>query len=325
MEISSKFIVFNPPPRPSPDYRYLTPMKSLRSIAPIILLALLALAGCGKHEEQSGAAFTVKDDLGREVAFTARPQRIVSLAPSFTEILYAIGADTLVAGVSSYCNYPAEAAGKPRVGSLTNPSIEAIVALQPDLALVTAEGNTEGTYLQLEKLGVRTFASNPNNLADVLRSIRTLGRITGCAPRADALADSLHALLAPPPARSDTPTVLMVLSAEPLIAAGSNTFLGEMIALAGARNAVQGLEESAAAESRYPVISRELIVQRNPDIILVPTDMGVGGEYLKAVFPEWKNVSAIRRNAVYLVDGDVFMRPGPRLWQGLDRLKTVVQ
>ncbi len=292
----------------------------MRWAALFLASALFLCASCEHRHPGARERIRLKDHAGNTVLLPALPRRIVSLAPSITEIVYALDADSLLCGVSSYCNHPPECASKPKVGNLLTPSVEAITALAPDLVLITAEGNSKATHRQLEELGIPVFVLNPGSFAGVLRSIESIGAVTGSRQRAARLTDSLAAsftrdtaLKALPP-----PTILFVLSTQPLIAAGKLTFLGEMIDKAGGKNAVNSTSEL------YPVLNRESVIENAPDIILVPSDMQMSVDALLATFPEWKNLPAFRTGDVHIVEADVFQRPGPRLWTGLNRLQGLI-
>ncbi len=283
---------------------------------------------------RAAEALRIRDDLGRALSFPRVPRRIVSLAPSITESFFAIGAGDLLVGVTSYCTYPEAATTLPRVGDMLMPDIERIIALKPDLVVLSIEGNRRETFDALLRLDVPCLVTQPRTLDGVLASLRLLGSVTGRSREAGRLADSLAAIRGQ--ARSvaaDTswpdgsrrierdaqhPSVLMVLSIDPLIVVGAGTFLDELISLAGGRNA------GRVAEQPYPALSREDVLTRNPDMLLLPTDLQITGRMLAERHPEWSRVTAVRRGAVHLVDADVFLRPGPRVFSGLATLTRLL-
>lgn len=311
----------------------------LRTFSPAaILLFVLLCSSCGSHGRRDGSVATdstrgggpgaagsgivVRDDLGRELRFPRVPQRIVSLAPSITESLYAIGAGRLLVGATSWCTDPPEAAALPRVGDMLAPDIERILALQPDLVVLTIEGNRRETFDALVRLDMPCLVTQPRTLDGVLSSLRLLGSVTGRDTAAAALADSLAAVREAWSAktidRGTAPAVLMVLSLEPLMVVGADTFLDELIVLAGGRNA------GRAGAQAYPALSREEVLVRNPDIMLLPDDLRVPDGLLTVRNPEWRRIAAIRRAAVHRVDADLFLRPGPRLFSGLPLLAELI-
>ena len=202
-------------------------------VRPFLVLALAALLTA-----QAAAEITVVDDLGRTVRLARPAQLIVSLAPSLTETLFAIGAGNAVAGVTSYCTYPKEATQKPQVGGMINPSLEAIVALRPDLIVLSMEGNVREDFDRLTTLGAAVFVSNPRSLADIQNSIRQLGTLAGRSAEASRLATELAAAEADVVRGVSGPKVrtLLIVSIRPLIVAGGHTFLNELLETAGATN-----------------------------------------------------------------------------------------
>ncbi len=297
----------------------------LRRIARVVALSLLALhvlAGCSgdSSERTPSAAFTLTDDLGREVRFDSIPRRIVSLAPSLTEMLFAVGAGDAVVGVTQSCNYPAAVSTLPEVGDLLNPDAERVLALRPDLVFISVEGNTQSSFDALERVGLRLFVSNPRTLDGVLTSLLQFGSITGHEDRAKRLTDSLRGIAedlrgAAPPAPA---SVLVLISTQPLMAAGGRTFINEIIALAGGRNA------AAEAPGNYPTLNRETVLRMNPDLIIFPDDMHVRRDGLIERFPEWRHVRAVQDGRLHAVDADVFLRPGPRAFLAARRLRALI-
>ena len=286
------------------------------------LVVLLFTAGCGGDSpgQRQEAAFTLTDDLGREVRFDSIPGRIVSLAPSLTEMLFAVGAGDAVVGVTQSCNHPAAVRALPEVGDLLNPDAERVLSLRPDLVLISVEGNTQSSFEALERVGLRLFVSNPRTLDGVLESLIDFGRMTGHADRARFLADSLRgiarALHRTAPAAP--PGVLALISTQPLMAAGGRTFINEIIELAGGRNS------AAAAPGNYPTLNRETVLRMNPDLIIFPDDMHVRREGLLDRFPEWRHVRAVQEGRLHAVDADIFLRPGPRAFLAARQLRSLI-
>ncbi|MDT8324341.1 MAG: helical backbone metal receptor [Bacteroidota bacterium] len=301
----------------------------IQRIRPALLVLLIgAAAGCSRpsHEEPAGDpartdSRTVTDDLGRDVSFDHPPRRIVSLAPSLTESLFVLGADSLVTGVTSVCNYPPETAALPVVGDLLAPDVERILALRPDLVLMSVEGNTHATFEKLDRVGLRIFVSNPRSIDGVCRTLRDLGAITGREAAATQFIDSVRRIERrlraerPPYA----PSLLLLIGTQPIMAAGDGSFLNELIDLAGARNA------AAAVPGNYPTLNREAVLRMNPAMLLFPDDMHFDAGDLRARFPEWKGIDAVRRGRLHAVDADIFLRPGPRVFLAAQRLHALVR
>ncbi len=280
------------------------------------LLVTTLLAAALSAPANGGGEITVADDLGRTVRLAAPARRIISLAPSITECLFAVGAGDLVAGVTEYCKYPPEAATRPKIGGVTTPSIEAIVRLHPDLIVLSMEGNARQDFDRLTTLDIPVFVTNPRTLEGIHRSILQLGQLTGHQRDADSLSRTMYAREAAVRERvgiSRTP-VLLFLSVDPLIAAGSNTFLDDLLRLAGGHNV------AASIPGTYPAISREVVLARNPGVLILTNDLVPDTDRLLERFPEWRALDAVRNRRVYRVDPDIVSRPGPRAIDALELL-----
>ncbi len=284
------------------------------------IIFLCASAICGLAAV-APAQITETDDIGRTVRLPARPERIVSLAPAVTEMLFAIGAGDQVAGVTDYCTWPPEAARKPRIGGMINPSLEAIVGLRPDLVVLSMEGNLRDDFRKLEELRIPLLVTNPRSLHDIYSSIALLGKVTGHTENADSVVRTLQArearVVTPMRVRVE-PGVLLIVSLQPLMVAGSGTFLSELLRMAGGRNL------AGSSPSTYPQYSREDVVREDPDVLFVLSDAGGAGSDPAAVYPEWKSLRAVRTGRVYRVDADLLSRPGPRAVEGLELLARLL-
>ena len=291
----------------------------MRRICVFVSLIALLLAGTGV----AGAA-PVRDMLGRSVNLPDRPLRVVSLAPSLTESAFALGRGDWVVGVTDVCNYPPAAQTKPRVGGIAAPNLERIVELRPDLVLITAEGNSRETLRQLERLGISVFAVAPENYGAVLTSLQMLG----VALRAETAASELRARISREVARIRSavagrprPRVLYLIWTEPLIAAGPQTFIHDLLELAGATNVVGGAVP-------YPRIGWEEVVAAAPETILVATHRDesetAGARALEEAWRPWQSVPAIRSGRILAIPADSVLRPGPRVAEGLERLAAAL-
>jgi len=259
------------------------------------------------------------DDLGRTVTLASPAQRVVSLAPSVTESLFAIGAGGQVVGVTDYCSYPPEARMKPRVGGMINPSIEAIVDLKPDLIIVSMEGNMRADFLALTGRGIPVYASNPRTMEGIMRSLGQLGALTGRSAEADSTIRGMKARTERVRARTAgiRKGTLLLVSLQPLVVVGRNTFLNELLELAGADNL------AARLHATYPVYSRETLLAEDPDVLLIMSDVIGDLSDLTILFPEWNRLSAFRRHHIRRVNADILSRPGPRAVEGLEALYEI--
>lgn len=265
---------------------------------------------------------TRTDALEREVTIENRPQRIVSLAPAVTEILYAIGAGPQVVGRTEYDNYPPEVASLPSVGGFTADSIsvETILALEPDLVL-GGDRQQEEIASALEGSGIPVYVTAPETLAEIEASILTLGEITGNEEGAEAVVGEMQSRMAAVAEKveaiptEERLTVFYEVWHEPLMTASNATYIGELVEQAGGSNIFGGLEES------YPTVSAEQIITLNPQAIAGPSSHGdqLTAEAI-AARPGWENLAAVQNGAIYILDGDPISRPGPRVVEALEQL-----
>ena len=267
-------------------------------------------------------AKTAEDQLGREIRMPDNPQRVVALAPSITEIIFALGQQGRLKGTTQFSNYPAEAARLPKVGSYVRLDLERIVALRPDLCIAIKDGNPKETIERLQSLDVPVFAVNPRNLETMIQTIQTVGDILNATENATTLVRAMReriqrvdALVA----RVDhRPRVFIQIGISPIISAGTNTFIDELIVRAGGINV-------AAGKKAYPHFSREQVLALAPDVLIV-TSMSRSGAFKKAE-ADWRRLidtpSGFGKR-IYTVDSDVFDRPSPRLLDALEILTCLL-
>ena len=264
---------------------------------------------------------SVRDDLGRTVSCPAPPRRIVSLAPSITETLFALNLDSAVVGVTDFCDYPPAAVRKHRVGGITNPNLEEITSLRPDLVVMTVSGNAQSDFDKLTSLGMKVFVSDPKTVDDIFRSIRDLGTLCGRDSIAGAMVDSLQERerqLIRTAAALPRKSVLLLLSLRPLIAVGNGTFIDELLTLANAANVTHD------TPTAYPLLSREEIIRLQPDVLIGTKEIAHSTADLLTEYPEWNTLAALRDGHVALIDADLISRPGPRIIEGLDQLVRAI-
>lgn len=268
------------------------------------------------------AQHVFEDKLGRKVVVAKSPDRIVSLAPNITEILYALDLSHQVVGVTTFSDYPKEAQQKPKVGSYVNLNIEKIISLRPDLIIGTYGGNPRAKVLRLEELGFPVYVTRTENVEEMLGMIQDIGTITNTAERAGALVRTLKRRIK---AVTDTvenaslPLVFLEINAKPLITVGAGSFHNEVITLAGGRNL------AADSHARYPQYSLEDVVKRGPDVILISTMDRAGlFEQQKAQWMRWKNIPAVQNNRIYFIDSDIVDRASPRIVDGLEEMARLI-
>jgi iron complex transport system substrate-binding protein len=259
--------------------------------------------------------------LGRRVRIPDHAARIVSLAPSITETVFVLGDGDRLVGVTDFCDYPPEAARKPRVGGISTPSFEAILSLRPDLIIATSESNYAEHVERLVSLGLPVYVVQPVDFETVLESIDRIGRVLGreAAARARVAAMRRDAdAIARAVAGSPRPRVLYVVWPNPLIAPGRGTLITELIQRAG------GESVTGAEPLPYPRLSLETVVERRPDRIIVGRHGQGTVEELLRGWERLGSVSAVREGRVFGVDGDLVHRPGPRMIEALRALARVI-
>ncbi|MGQ9525665.1 MAG: ABC transporter substrate-binding protein [Armatimonadota bacterium] len=258
------------------------------------------------------APIRVRDSRGKLLVLPAPPKRIVSVAPSNTEILFALGVGPRVVGVTDFCDYPPAARRLPKVGGVQL-NYETIISLKPDV--VFAVTNLQAASIaRMEKLGLRVFTIDPHSVEETISAIELVGQAVGAEAEAKRLAARmrrrLSAVRAVVARQRIRPRVLNIIQLKPLIVTGPGNFMDDCIRIAGGRNI------AGDAKSPYPIFSVELAVQRKPDIILIPKHQAPG------LFsdPVWQSVPAVRNRRVYHPTPDLTERPGPRLVDGVEEL-----
>ena len=261
----------------------------------------------------------VTDDAGRQVAFAQSPQRIVSIAPSNTEILYALGLGNRVVGVDAISDYPAEATRKPRVGDYLEPDLEGVLATDPELVLAT-EFHLDTVIPELETLGVPAIVIEPANLDEVFASIAQVGAIAGEPARAEALVCELRARVdAVAAAVAGAPPTSVFVELDPsLYTVGPGTFIADVIARAGGANIAAGAAEP------WPQLSAEAVAVANPDVILLTDEGGGVTPEQVAARPGWDGIAAVQAGRVVAIDPDLVARPGPRVVDGLEAVAAAL-
>jgi len=305
-------------------------MKTARVLL-LLLALLLALSGCrGNVATQQTPGITAGSDSfplaltdarGRQVSIDSQPHRLVSLVPGFTEIVFALDLGDRLAGVTTYCDYPAAAQEKPKIGGFSNPSLEKIVEARPDLVLAT---DMHGQLVeQLEAMNFKVLVYNPHDIDSLLKTIAAIGTACGEAEKARALnasltqrIDAVKVKLADLPFEK-RPLVFYEVWHEPLMTIGPNTLIKEIISLSGGRCL------TASGTGEYPSISEEWIIEQNPDIMVHSYGAGMDNTPTPEVILNrkgWQGVNFVRNQRVIGVDSNLITRPGPRLVDAIEQL-----
>jgi len=267
------------------------------------------------------AAVTYVDMLGREVVLAAPPARIISLVPSVTELVFALGAEDRLVGITDYCDFPPEARRKPSVGGMVAPSLETIVALRPDVVVATDSGNRQETVGQLRRLGIPVYLVRANRFGEVVEVASRIGQLTGRERAVTALTARLRArvdAVARAVSRRPRPRVLYVLWPEPLIVPGRDAIVTELIQLAGGESITGG------EPSDYPRFSIEAAVVRAPEVIVLARHGTGSAPLARDKWDALTELPAVKAGRVYAVDGNLLHRYGPRVVDGLEHLARLL-
>lgn len=296
----------------------------------VVLTALVSCRSPNARAENDNSAQrptrVVTDDLGRQVTVPLDIKRIVSLAPSATESVFAIGAGDKLIGDTTYCNYPERAKSLAKVGDTMNPNMETIVALKPDLVLVSTASQIEGFTKTLDQNGIAVYVMNPRSLDEVVESINRLAEILGAQVEAQALSakidkrrieigDKVGTSLAEGASkeayerRLGVKKVFVQISREPLFTIGKDSFLNQVIGEAG------GKSVTADVETAFPKLSKETASALDPEVIILSDS-----EDNQAPNDAFKHSPAVKNGHVYKINADIISRPGPRLVDALEQI-----
>ena len=291
----------------------------IRFVKLLLLWSLVIFLGTSSS---FSASLKVRDEVGREVTFPFPPKRIVSLAPNITEILFSLGLDEEIVGVSIHCNFPEKAKTKPRVGSYISLDYEKITSLNPDLIVATGAGNTRDMVDRLGKLGFPSYVIYPKNFNDILKSMLHIGEVVNRGKEARGITEEMKK-------RSQRvidltkglprPKVFIQIGDGPIVTVGKGSFADDLIRLAGGEN-IAGKEKEV-----YPRFGMEEILKRSPEVIVI-SSMNPKGDYQKILqeWNRWETIPAVKNGRIHLIDSDLLDRPSPRIINGLEELAKVL-
>jgi iron complex transport system substrate-binding protein len=279
-------------------------VRSSLVVRALLVTLAVALAACAREPRR--AQPRTADDFGDTLSAGAAPRRIVSLNPSTTELLFAIGAGDRLVGRTTYDLWPVAARSVPDLGPGLRPNVEAVLAVHPDLVVLYASDDNRDAARRLRAAGIQTAAFRVDRIADFERVTRALGVLTGDSVAARATVDSVRRTL--DLVRTSTtplphPTVFWPLYDQPLLATGSGSYLNELIEIAGGRNVYGFMKEPS------PRVTFEDLMQRDPDVVLTSPESRA--RYLAD--PRWRALRALRDGHLLAVDTTLVLRPGPRL------------
>jgi len=288
----------------------------------MILMVLGGALGLILAPDSARGVRSVTDLLGRRVGIPDEPRRVVALAPSITEIVYALEQESRLAGVTRFSDYPAAAARLPKVGSYVHLDLERIVALRPDLCIAVKDGNPKVVIDRLMQLNIPVFAVNPTNLETVIQAVEHIGRLLNTEQKAALIAADMRTRIERVRQQvadvEHRPRVFFQIGLAPIVSVGSATFIHELIETAGGENVARG-------DVPYPRFSREQVIGLAPDVIII-TSMARSAifEQVKAEWARWKHIPAARNNRIIVQESNLFDRPSPRLVQGLELLVQLI-
>ncbi len=294
----------------------------------LVLVAVLSSTGCGgvKNKEASTAVpgnYTVTDSRGVEVSFESVPEKIVSLLPSNTEIIYALGLGDKLVAVSNYCNYPEDAKTKPKMDSGSKTNVEALIGLDPDVVLMGKMAQTEAQYKQLEESGIKLVVTDANDIADAYVMIEMLGRTFKAETKAAEIVAGMKKSFAEIREQVEgRPASRVYIEISPVQygpwTCGKGTFQDELLALIGAKNIFDDIDG-------WQKVSEEQVIERNPDFIFT-TDMYSNPDPVAEIKGReaWAKTTAVKQAKVFLTDGDQLARPGPRLVDAAKELASII-
>jgi iron complex transport system substrate-binding protein len=290
----------------------------------IVLIMCLSFGSCDKKTpSRDTVLFT--DSMGREVKVPKNVKRIVSMAPNVTEMLFAIGLDNDIVGVTDYCNYPESAKSKTKIGGYYNPNVEVILSLTPDLIIATPDGYSKERIDKLDQTGIPIFIVNPQNINDVLVSMTLLGKVTGKEEFANRVVENMRSRIkvikdkVSPIPEQKRPKVFYAIGEDPLVTVGPNNVVNDLLTIAG------GINVALDAPNSWPVYSVEAVIMKNPDVILTaPSTMTSSDKNIQiAKWSKYRTVSAVINSKIYAIDPDIMLRSGPRVVDGLEKLYSL--
>ncbi len=307
-------------------------MKKSISILLVLVMALALFMGCSPTVEESKGEIAAEglypmeivDGLGNTVTIPKMPERIISVAPSITEILYALGVEDKILAVSDFCDYPAAALEKEKVGSSWTINTEKIIELTPDIVFVFGEGQEEANQ-QIVDTGITIVKFEPESIEEILSAIGVIGQMTGTEEKANALAEEMNAKKAALLEKvKDQPKkrVFYQVWDEPIMTAGPGSFIDELITLAG------GINVAADAGEAWPMYSAEALVENNPEVYILPAHIG-GNMALSTTEievlidgvkarPGYEAISAVENDRIEPVEPNIVSRPGVRIIEALE-------
>lgn len=300
------------------------------ALAMAIVVLMGVLAGCAPNtpvggekpvnSNENSSNLQVIDDFGTKVILDKKPEKIVSLAPSNTEILFALGLGDKVVGVTSYCDYPEEALAVEKVGDFSGNNLEKIIELNPDIVIQYGSGN-ENESSRLKEAGINVIGFEPESIDEIIDTINRIGQITGTADNAKTLTDKMikdRDEIVSKVKNAKKVKVFYEIWHDPLMAAGPGSYMDHLMTLAGGENI------AGDAKDEYPQFDLEQLVERNPEVYLTSADMPEKTVESMIARPGYENIEAMKTGRVYILDANIVSRPGPRIIEALELVAKAI-
>lgn len=293
----------------------------MRKVKYITILIIIILWGCEKPKKIIPDKNFITDDLHKKFELSKPPNRIITLAPNLTELVFELGFGNRIIGNTSYCNYPDSAKKIENVADLLSVNLEKISVLHPDLIFITVEGNSKSDYKRLVDLGYKVFVSNPRNYNGIKKTLVDMGKIFNSEKKAHIIINNWDTRIEAVKAKQNHlvfKTVMFLISTKPIFSVGKSSFVNQILTYAGLENIF------AESDVSYPMLNREAIIARNPDYIILYENNKNSIDDLLKMYPEWNTLSAIIGKRVFFINADLYSRPGPRFVDAVENLYKLI-
>lgn len=292
-------------------------MRFNKIIYSSILLLIILFPVTSFSEERMAT-----DQLGRIVNVPGNPQRVIAFAPSITEIIFSLEQEHRLKGVTTYSDYPEQAKTLPRVGSYVHLDLEKIVSLRPDLCFATKDGNPKSIITRLDKFNIPVYTVDPRDLHSVMETVSEIGKLLNANQQAKEIIKTMRfriKTISDQIQNTDhKPKVFFQIGISPIVSAGNDTFIHELIVMAGGDNLAQ-------SEKSYPKYSKEQIFALKPEVFILSSMINTENvDRLKSQWDNYSQIPAIKNNRLYYVDSNIFHRPTPRAVDALELLAKLI-
>lgn len=293
----------------------------MKQLNRLFLLLVIIIMGCKEESKNVEIKNYVTDDLHKKIEINNPPQRVITLAPNLTELVFELGFGDRIVGNTSYCNYPDSSKSIEKVADLLTVNLEKITTLKPDLIFITAEGNSKSDYGNLVDLGYKVFVSNPRHYNGIKKTMLDMGEIFDKTEYAQSIVNNWEERIEIVKSNHDKllyKSVMFLISTNPIFSVGKKSFVHQILTYAGLENI------TADSEISYPMYNREELLVRNPDFILMYETNNNDINVLLESYPEWHTLSAFINKRVFYINADLYSRPGPRFVEAVEDLNKLI-